>query len=161
MATSTTFTYDDNGNELTRSVTRTVDGVPRTETTTRVYDGNNRVVQEADATGVVRKSSYNGAGMVETSTDALNQVTRYAYDANARLTRTDYPDGSVESIEYDANGNETARTDRSGRTTRMVYDALNRLVQTTLPDWQYGKQRVRRGWPHDGHGERDRRTHDQ
>ncbi len=134
LGSVTTYTYDANGNELTRSVTRTVNGVPRTETRTRVYDGNNRVVQETDPTGAVRKTTYNGAGKVETSTDALNRVTRYAYDANARLTRTDYPDGSFESIEYDANGNETARTDRSGRTTRKVYDALDRLVQTTLPD---------------------------
>ncbi|MGY4829032.1 PKD domain-containing protein [Sphaerotilaceae bacterium SBD11-9] len=130
----TNFTFDDNGNELTRSVTRTVAGVTRTETTTRVYDTDNRVIQETDATGAVRSSTYNGAGKVATSTDALGRTTRYTYDANARLVRTDYPDGGNEQIEYDANGNQTALIDRLGRSTRMSYDELNRLVLTQYPD---------------------------
>ena len=134
LGSVTSYTFDDNGNELTRSVTRTVGGTPRTETTTWVYDGSNRVIQETDPTGAVRKATYNGAGKPDTTTDALNQVTRYSYDGNARLVKTEFPDGSTETIAYDANGNETARTDRSGRTTRKDYDALNRLVLTTLPD---------------------------
>ena len=130
----TNYTFDESGNELTRSVTRTVAGAPRTETTTRVYDAENRVTEETDPTGAVRRTSYNGAGKVATSTDALGRVTRYAYDANARLVRTDFPDGTNEQIEYDANGNRTTGIDRAGRVTRMLYDELNRLVQTQNPD---------------------------
>ncbi len=130
----TSYSYDDNGNELTRTVTRTVGGVTRTETTTRTYDAENRVASETDATGATRHTTYNKAGKVETSTDALGRITRHSYDANARLTKTEHPDGTSESTSYDANGNETSRTDRQGRTTRMEYDALNRHVKTTHPD---------------------------
>jgi RHS repeat-associated protein len=130
----TNYTFDDNGNELTRSVTRTVAGVPRTETLARVYDADNRVIQITDATGAIRRATYNAAGKVATRTDALGRITRYTYDANARLVRIDLPDGSNEQVEYDANGNQVSATDRLGRITRTVYDELNRHVQTQLPD---------------------------
>jgi RHS repeat-associated protein len=128
------YTYDANGNELTSTQTRTVAGVSRSETTTRVFDGENRVVQETDATGAVRRMAYNEAGQMASSTDALGRITRYAYDGNSRLIRTEFPDGTSEQISYDANGNETSRSDRLGRVTRMSYDELNRHVETIHPD---------------------------
>ena len=128
------YTYDANGNEASRSVTRTVAGTSRTETTRRTYDAEGRLTEETDASGATRRTSYNKAGKPETRTDALGRITRYTYDANARLIQTTHPDGSTESLEYDANGNETAHTDSLGRTTRKTYDALNRLTQTTHPD---------------------------
>lgn len=130
----TSYTFDDNGNELTRSVTRTVAGLPRVETTTRTYDAANRVTQETDATGAVRRYAYDAAGKLDTVTDALGRVTRNFYDGNARLIRTEYPDGSNERWTHDANGNQVSATDRQGRTTLMVYDELDRLAQTTYPD---------------------------
>jgi RHS repeat-associated protein len=128
------YTFDTNGNELTRSTTRTVAGTPRVETTTRVYDSENRVTQDTDPTGAVRRMSYNAAGQMATSTDALGRVTSYVYDNNSRLVRTNFPDGTSELVAYDANGNKTSSTDRQGRVTRMVYDELNRHVETENPD---------------------------
>ncbi len=128
------YTFDDNGNELTSTLTRTVAGVTRTETVTRVYDAGNRLTQETDAAGSVRRYTYDGAGKVTTVTDALGRITRNSYDANARLVRTDYADGSAEQWAYDANGNEVSMTDRQGRVTTKAYDELNRLVQTRFPD---------------------------
>ncbi|HET7792710.1 MAG TPA: PKD domain-containing protein [Rhizobacter sp.] len=130
----TDLTYDDAGNELTRTVTRTVNGVARTETITRVYDGENRITQETDATGAVRRTSYHPTGQIATTTDAIGRVTRFTYDANSRLTRTEFADGSRTETEYDANGNRISTTDRLGRVTRMSYDELNRLVLTQNPD---------------------------
>lgn len=134
LGNSTNYTFDSSGNELTRSVTRTVAGVPRTETNTRVYDADNRLIEETDSTGATRRASYNAAGMMTTSTDSLGRVTRYTYDANARLVRADFADGTNEQIEYDANGNKTSTIDRQGRVTRMVYDELNRHISTQQPD---------------------------
>jgi YD repeat-containing protein len=128
------YSYDANGNELTSTQTRTVAGVPRIETVTRVYDNNKRIVQETDATGAVRRMAYNEAGQMASSTDALGRITRYSYDGNSRLIRTEFPDGTREQIGYDANGNETSRADRLGRVTRKVYDELNRHVETEQPD---------------------------
>ncbi len=134
LGNAVVYTYDDNGNELTRSVTRTVAGVPRTETTTKVYDAENRQTQETDATGAVRRATYDAAGRVATSTDAIGRVTSYTYDANSRLIRTDFPDGTSEQTEFDSNGNEATFTDRAGRVTSQSYDELNRLVRVQLPD---------------------------
>lgn len=134
LGNSITFTYDANGNQLTRSETRTVNGTPRTETWTRVFDGEGRVVQETDPTGAIRRMTYDAAGKLQTSVDALGRVTRFSYDATGRLVRTDHPDGSFATSAYDANGNEVQSTDRLGRVTRKTYDALDRLVQTTHPD---------------------------
>ena len=130
----TTYTFDANGNELTRTVTRTVNGVARTETTASVHDAENRLIQQTDPTGAVTRTTYNSAGKPTTQTDALGRVTKYSYDANARPIKTEHPDGTAESTEYDANGNEVTRINRQGRTTRMVYDELDRPVQTTHPD---------------------------
>jgi len=134
LGNSTTYTYDSNGNQLTRSITRTVNGVARTETTSRTYDENKHVLTETDATGAVTRSTWNAAGKLATSIDPLGRTTTYTYDANARLVRTDYPDGTNEQTAYDASGNKTSDTDRAGRSTRYTYDALNRLTQTLYPD---------------------------
>jgi RHS repeat-associated protein len=131
---STTYTYDALGNELSRTVAKSVNGTTVTHTVTRTYDAENRQTSETDALGGRRTTTYNAAGKVATQTDALGRVTSYSYDANARLTKTSYPDGTSETTDYDAEGNEVARTDRGGRTTRMEYDALGRLVKTTYPD---------------------------
>lgn len=130
----TTYGYDASGNETSRTVVKSVNGATVTHTTTRSYDVENRFVEETDALGGRRRSTYNAAGKLETQTDALGRMTRYAYDANARLVKTEYPDGSSEGVSYDAEGNEVSRTDRAGRTTRMEYDALNRLFRTQHPD---------------------------
>jgi RHS repeat-associated protein len=128
------YTFDDNGNELTRSIMRTVDGVPRVERMSRAYDSENRLIEETDASGAIRRTTYSAAGQVASTTDALGRTTLYSYDTNSRLVRTTFPDGTYEELGYDANGNKTRSTDRLGRVTVMVYDELNRHVQTQYPD---------------------------
>lgn len=128
------YTFDANGNQTSRTVTKTTGGVQQSLTTTNTFDAENRMVAETDPLGATRTMVYNSAGKLASQTNALGQKTTYTYDANARLTSTSYPDGTTESTTYDAQGNEIAKTDRAGRITRMDYDALNRLVKTTYPD---------------------------
>ncbi len=56
-------------------------GIQHSEVTTREYDAENRVVEERSPSGAIRKTTYNAAGKVLTSTDALKRVTRYEYGA--------------------------------------------------------------------------------
>jgi RHS repeat-associated protein len=134
LGNSISYVYDANGNEVSSTTTRTAGGVTRTETTSRTYDSNNQVLTDTDATGAVRRYSWNAAGKISSMTDALGRTTTYTYDANARLTRIDFPDGTNEQTAYDANGNTLSETDRESRVTRYVYDALDRQTQTIYPD---------------------------
>ncbi len=131
---SNTFTYDENGNRLTSTAWRRVNGVWTSATTTNIYDAMNRVVQAIDPDGGTNTVVYNLIGQQQATIDKLGRTTSYTYDYQGRLIQTTYPDLTTETNGYDATGNRIASADRLGRVTSYVYDALNRLVQTIYPD---------------------------
>jgi RHS repeat-associated protein len=128
-----TFGYDANGNRLSETVFRTIDGVETPVTTRFEYDALDRLVAVTDAEGGVSRIEYDARGLVAARIDALGRRTGFGYDEAGTLTRVDLPDGSFETREYDAVGNLVAMTDRAGRTTRYEYDELGRRVLTRLP----------------------------
>ncbi len=128
------YAYDANGKEISRSWTRTIDGVVKSFSTTRKLDAEGRPLEVTDALGFVTKNAYNAGGQLVAATDPQGRVTKYEYNARGRLAKTVYPDGASESVQYDAEGNESVSTDRQGRQTRFEYDALNRLTRTIGPD---------------------------
>lgn len=134
----TTFKYDANNKETSRSWTRTVmvNGVAQqqTVTTSRELDAEGRVRTETDALGFTTKTEYNAGGQVTATVDPQGRRTTYEYDTRAKLAKTTYPDGSSDSVTYDEEGNQATTTDRQGRITQYEYDALNRLVKTIYPD---------------------------
>jgi RHS repeat-associated protein len=134
------YTYDANGNALTETVFRTVDGVFQGFTTTTTYDALNRAVQVEDPFGNVSQTEYDATGLVSAETDALGRRTEYSYDELGSLLRTRFPDGTEELRDYDANGNLTTITDRRGKVTRFEYDELNRLIRNFLPDGAVNEQ---------------------
>lgn len=134
----TTYAYDANGKEVSRSWTRLVDGKPTTVSVTRKLDAEGRVLEETDAFGFTTKTAYNASGKVISNTDTQGRQTKYEYDSRNKLAKTIYPDGSFEALTYDPNGNQASSTDRQGRVTRYQYDALNRLTLTTFPDGSTG-----------------------
>jgi RHS repeat-associated protein len=134
ILSSNTFTYDGNGNRLTSTVWRQVNGVWKSALTTYIYDAMNRVVQTINPDSGTNTVVYNLIGQQQATIDPLGRATTYDYDNQGRLWRTTYPDLTTELSYYDANGNRTNSVDRAGRTTTFVYDALNRLVQTIYPD---------------------------
>ncbi len=78
------------------------------------------------------------AGMVLTTTDTRNKVTRHQYYANGDLAQTTEPSGLVTKYTYDLLGRQITETEVSdtypaGVTTTFAYDALSRPVSVTGP----------------------------
>lgn len=128
------FTNDDNGNRLTETLHRTIDGVVEQLTTTFTYNKLNQLETITDPLNHVMRIEYNEIGLKTAEIDALNNRTEYSYDNVGRPIRTDYADGTYTTIRYDKNGNIDQRTDRAQRATTFEYDELNRMVKTIMPD---------------------------
>lgn len=102
--TTSTYSYDRNGNLLTVSYS---DGTPGVTTT---YDAYNRPV---------------------TVTDALGSRT-ISYDASSRVTAVDGPwANDTLSFSYDTLGRKTSQVLQQGLTASYSYDSLDRLTAVT------------------------------
>jgi RHS repeat-associated protein len=134
ILSSNSYAYDSNGNRLTSTVWRLVNGSWEADTTTNIYDAMNRVTQTINPDGGTNTTIYNATGQQQATVDALGNVTSYTYDNENRLVRTTYPDGTTTSSAYDANGNRVTSTDQESRVTQYQYDPLNRLTNTIYPD---------------------------
>ena len=78
-------------------------------------------------------STYDAAGRLKSTTDALGHTTSYVYDGDGRLIQTTDPDGSFTTVTYDAAGRKVAQTDPKGLTTTYRYDSLGDLTDVSLP----------------------------
>ncbi|WP_453087020.1 FG-GAP-like repeat-containing protein [Streptomyces roseus] len=120
-AFTTTYGYDENGNQTT--VTD-----PSGAVTTTAYDALNRPISVTDALGQTTKTTYDGNGNVLTTTDPLGKATLHTYtDSGLTASSTD-PLGKVTSFGYDPDGNQTSLTTPLGFKTTSTYDADGRLA---------------------------------
>jgi len=103
--TSQSFTYDANGNRLTR-----VDSLGTAQYT---YDVLNRLAAVKDARGF---------------------EIGYQYDATGLLKKLTYPGGKVVDYVYNPSRQLTTVTDWLGNVTRYNYDTAGRLSKTVLPN---------------------------
>ncbi|MDO6687893.1 MULTISPECIES: glycohydrolase toxin TNT-related protein [unclassified Agarivorans] len=62
-----------------------------------------------------------------------NRITQYTYDNAGRLTSTTDALGKKESYTYDVNGNKTSFTNKNGKTWNYYYDSSNRLTRELAP----------------------------
>ena len=132
-ASSASYTYDENGNRLTESKTRTAGAV----FTQWQYDAANRQTATIDALNNTNTVAYNGIGKQSQTKDALGHVTQFIYDPVGLLTNTTFANTTFESYIYDAEGRKLTSTDRSRHTTSYEYDALGRLSKSTFADNSY------------------------
>ena len=111
-------------------------------TSVQVLDGAGRTVRLVDANGFVTAREYDGTGqLVHTveyaasngTTSAQDRHTRYSYDGAGRLTSTTDALGNRESYSYNALGQKTSFTNKAGATWNYDYDPAGRLVRETSP----------------------------
>lgn len=175
----TTFSYDGQGNLLSRTEQATSDatggnsffpalvGLPHTWTWT--YNSLGQVLTEdgplagsADVTTTTYYSADDAdlgkRGQVATVTNALGHVTQVtAYDANGRPLSVTDPNNVITSLAYDGRGRLTSRT-VGGEITSYEYDGVGKLLKVSLPDGGFlaytydAAQRLT--WVADGQGNR-------
>ena len=129
---TTRFTYDAAGN-LTAWTT------PGGQKTTYRYDAADRLiattsprgnVEGADSAAFTSRASYDPAGQVISTTDALGNVSRMEYDPARRLSRL---------------------VDPNGQAIRYTYDNANRLTRILGPDATNDTQATVNNYDHVGH----------
>jgi YD repeat-containing protein len=124
------FTYDANGNLLTRTVT-----APGTASTwSYTYNSAGQALTATDPVGHVTRYAYDALGDLVRIANALGQVTLFSsYDANGRpLTMRD-PNGLVKTLTYNFRGQVTSKTEGQWVTT-YAYDAAGQLTKLTRAD---------------------------
>ena len=117
--TTTSYTYDEEGNLLTLTNKKS-DGTVLDSFTYTYSD---------DTLGVKNQISK-----TETVGGVLKGTTSYEYDGLGRLTKTVTPDGVQNVYTYDGAGNRLTKTSTAGEesaVTEYTYDEQNRLLNTS------------------------------
>ncbi len=103
------------------------------------YIGAQQSVSDSNGTVVL---TFNGAGPLQSVTDADGNYTYYAYDNLSQLqtvyfpsptTRGAYNTADYEQYSYDLNGNRKTIRKRDGNTISFDYDGLNRQIHEIYP----------------------------
>jgi YD repeat-containing protein len=147
----TTFTYDDHGNVLTRTVQATGDStgvagfgaIPVGAARVWRYEYN-QYGQLTKKTGPrtdvadVTTYGYDTKGNLATVTDAMGRATTLSgYDGNGRVGSVLEPNGILTQFTYTVGGNLASRTVSTGgspETTSYEYDPIGQLTKVTNPD---------------------------
>ncbi len=117
------YTYDNNGNQLTR----TENGAD----TTYTYDELNRLETVSYPSIGTETYTYDNAGN-RLSKVLGSESTDYSYDARNRLVQS-ITNGITIVYDYDNNGN-LVKTTKGTEITTYTYDGFNRLKETNMPD---------------------------
>lgn len=109
---------------------------PQGHTTTYSYDGAGNLLQSADALPATAKVTYNSDGTPATSTDPGNvsssNSTKYTYNSLHQLTKITPVTGSslqAETITYDGFGRVATVTSGKGDTVTYSYDLADRVTK--------------------------------
>lgn len=145
------FTYDANGNVLTRTdalgqTTRftyepvfnkvTSITVPsRTnsngETTTFEYDSRGNLSRRTDENTHTTRFEYNTFGLLTKITDPLEKITTFDHDGFGNIIKLTDPLGTPTSFHYDALSRQIETIDALGSKTGTEYDQLSRVKTQT------------------------------
>ena len=95
------------------------------------YDGEGRVVEQIDASGVHSSFSYGTSDT--TFTDNLGNKTITRYDDRSRVTEIEDALGQKQRFAYDDAYNVVTYTDKRGNAWNSTYDERGNLLTTTDP----------------------------
>jgi RHS repeat-associated protein len=115
----TTYTYDRQNNQLTRTNAMN-------ETDIYTYNDRGELLTSTDAMGHTSKYTYDSRNNVLSKLDAVGNLTNYTYDDNG-LNKTIVEGANrgvqdVTSFEYDRYGHETLKRDALGNEIISTYD---------------------------------------
>jgi RHS repeat-associated protein len=140
---TTSFSYDENGNLLTSTVTDTSVTPNVSRTWAYTYDTYGRKLTadgpRTDVSDVTTYTYYTcttgfECGQLHTVTDAAGNVTTYnGYDAHGQPLSITDPNGVLTALVYDARMRLISRT-TAGETTAFAYYPTGLLQAVTLPD---------------------------
>lgn len=130
-AVTTTFGYDDNGNQTSANA-------PLSRNSSSLYDELNRLKQITDPASGVTQFGYDANDNLTSVTDPRGKVTSYVYTGFGDLKQQTSPDTGVANNVYGSGGNLYTSTDARSKTGTRSYDALNRLTQLAYPDQTIG-----------------------
>jgi RHS repeat-associated protein len=121
-AVSTTYAYDNNGNQTSISA-------PLSRNTTNAYDKLNRLNQVTDPASGITKFTYDANDNLLSVKDPRSLTTGYTYNGFGDLTQQVSPDTGTSANTYDSGGNLSVATDARGSSANYSYDASNRVTQ--------------------------------
>ena len=124
-AVTTTFDYDNNGNQTTTNA-------PLSRNSTSLYDELNRLKQITDPASGVTLFGYDANDNLTSVTDPRSQVTSYTYSGFGELKAQTSPDTGLTTNTYDSGGNLDTSTDSRGAITDYGYDAANRVTSASF-----------------------------
>jgi RHS repeat-associated protein len=135
----TTFTYDQLGNQRTRTDPPAPAGQAG-GTWSATFDPLGEQLSTTDPNGAQTFATYDQLGRTITSTvvervptPTRNLTTRYRYDALSNIERITSPSGKVASFTHDDLGNPLTVTNGVGKTVTTGYDGAGRPVSVTDP----------------------------
>jgi RHS repeat-associated protein len=116
---------------------RTIEtGVTGLESVRMSYDTRGRLASVAQGTGAderITSFSYNAAGYLASTTDALGRSSSLAYDPAGRVQTQTLANGQAIDFAYDANGNLTGLTPPGKPAHGFTYNAINLATAYTPP----------------------------
>jgi RHS repeat-associated protein len=95
----------------------------------RDMNGDIKVVFDPDW-NMTSQNTYDSAGRLLTTIDAVGGSTAFQYDGNGNLITKTNADGSIMTYAYDGEDRLTSVTDGNGHTRRMDYDLAGRLIHS-------------------------------
>ncbi|QRN52051.1 LysM peptidoglycan-binding domain-containing protein [Dyella caseinilytica] len=155
----------------TASVTSAVASITHEETTTTVYDGDNRALYTINALGNVAQNSYDGVGrLIETQQYATpitlpatinastiaaavtaagggtgERLTSTTYNSQGQVLTTSDAQGVNATYTYNTLDQKISDTNRDGDTSHYSYDSAGRLIQTQSPPVTVGSYNTSTG----------------
>jgi RHS repeat-associated protein len=122
---TTTYGYDDNGNQTSIAA-------PLGRDTVQGYDELNRLTQVTDPLSGVTQYGYNALDQLVSVTDPKGLVTSYDYNALGELKQQTSADTGITSNTYDSGGNLKTSTDSRNVVATYTYDDLNRVATASF-----------------------------